>query len=188
MSWTSIAAADVAPQRWKNDGGWTRELLAWPHARDWVLRFSVADIERDGPFSAFPGVQRWIAVLEGSGISLAGQPLHPGDAPWPFDGALAPHCRLLGGATRDFNLMHRRGQGRVDLRAATLAHPLQAEGADFVALFSSGGGELVHGGRAMRVPAQGLAWCEQPAEQGLHFVGSGAPAWWLRWWKPQQGA
>lgn len=179
MSWTTISAADVAPQRWKNDGGWTRELLAWPHPADWVLRFSVADIERDGPFSAFPGVQRWIAVLEGGGISLAGQPLTAGDAPWPFDGALAPHCRLRGGATRDFNAMHRRGQGRADLRSALPA--LQPEGAAFVALFSVAGGELLHGGRAMGLPALGLAWCEQPAEQALQFTGRG-PAWCLRWW------
>ena len=179
MSWTSISAADVAPQRWKNDGGWTRELLAWPHASDWVLRFSVADIERDGPFSAFPGVQRWIAVLEGSGISLADQPLQVGDAPWPFDGALAPHCRLLGGPTRDFNVMHRRGQGRVDLRS--VAPGSRPEGAALVALFSVSGGELLHGGRAMVMPPLGLAWCEQPAEQVLQFVGPGA-AWCLRWW------
>jgi environmental stress-induced protein Ves len=40
-----------------------------------VLRISVAEITRDGPFSAFAGVQRWFAVLEGAGVMLrAGRP------------------------------------------------------------------------------------------------------------------
>ena len=55
--------------RWRNGGGRTRELLAWPDAADWKVRVSVADVESDGPFSAFPGVQRWFAVLEGAASS-----------------------------------------------------------------------------------------------------------------------
>jgi environmental stress-induced protein Ves len=40
---------------WKNGGGVTRELLAWPGGGDWQVRISVAEIEADGPFSSFPG-------------------------------------------------------------------------------------------------------------------------------------
>ncbi|WP_397534866.1 HutD family protein [Roseateles sp.] len=178
MSWSQIAAADVQPQRWKNAGGWTRELLAWPHASDWLLRISVADIEQDGPFSAFDGVQRWIAVLQGPGIRLYEYELFPGDEPLSFDGALAPDCSLIDGPTRDFNLMHRRGHGRLEL--LTAAQPLPAGPADWLALFSAEGGTLRHGCRAMRLAPQSLAWCEQPAEQPLQFEGQGA-AWWLRW-------
>ena len=32
---------------------------------DWTLRISVADIDADGPFSPFPGITRWFAVLDG---------------------------------------------------------------------------------------------------------------------------
>ena len=70
MSWSQISALDLTPQPWKNGGGKTRELLAWPHPSDWILRLSVADIEADGPFSSFPGVQRWFAVLRGNGVRL----------------------------------------------------------------------------------------------------------------------
>ena len=62
MSFQCIAQADVMPQAWRNGGGQTRELLAWPHGADWSVRISLADIEADGPFSPFPGVQRWFAV------------------------------------------------------------------------------------------------------------------------------
>ncbi len=109
----TVAAPDVAPQRWKNGGGLTRELLAWPSPADWQLRISVADIEADGPFSAFPGIVRHFAVLEGDGVELrfAGRicRVAPDDGMLRFDGAEAPDCRLLGGPTRDLNVMHHAG-------------------------------------------------------------------------------
>jgi environmental stress-induced protein Ves len=109
-----IDAASVAPQAWRNGGGQTRELLAWPAGADWRLRISRADIASDGPFSAFPGVERWFAVLQGAGVVLAfadaQHQLQPGDAPLRFDGAAAPGCRLLDGATQDLNLMLRHAR------------------------------------------------------------------------------
>ena len=70
MSWHTVALADVAPSAWKNGGGTTRELLAWPSPADWVFRLSVAEVQADGPFSSFAGVQRWFAVLSGAGVRL----------------------------------------------------------------------------------------------------------------------
>ena len=62
-----VALMSAAPQPWRNGGGVTRELLAG-RTEDWSVRLSVADIERDGPFSAFAGVDRWFAVLSGAGV------------------------------------------------------------------------------------------------------------------------
>jgi len=36
-----VAKAVAVP--WRNGGGVTRELLAWPDSKDWALRVSVAD-------------------------------------------------------------------------------------------------------------------------------------------------
>ena len=109
----TVRLATIAPQAWRNGGGRTRELLAWPSADAWSLRISVAEIERDGPFSAYPGVRRWFAVVDGAGVALsfqAGERMcRRGDAPLSFDGGDAPGCRLLDGPTRDLNLMARRG-------------------------------------------------------------------------------
>lgn len=110
------STADTPPQPWRNGGGVTRELLAWPpEAEPWLLRLSVADIESDGPFSPFPGVQRWFTVLDGNGVVLSfpdgPRRVSATDAPLPFDGAAAPACRLVKGATRDLNLMLRGGHG-----------------------------------------------------------------------------
>ena len=110
MSFSVVRFDDVALQPWKNSGGVTRELLAWPSVSEWALRLSVADIERDGPFSAFPGIDRWFAVLTGNGVRL-GAPesvIQRGDDALNFDGALAPDCGLIDGPTRDLNLMIRR--------------------------------------------------------------------------------
>lgn len=177
MSWSVISANDVAPQRWKNNGGWTRELLAWPHPAQWCLRVSVADIEADGPFSSFEGVQRWFAVLSGRGVRLYDFELHPESEILSFDGALGPDCELVEGPTRDFNLMHRRSQGRMLVQSVEQPFAVQGQ---WLGLFSAQGGTLTHGGRAMQLAPQSLAWCEQPAAQPLSFTGPGA-AWWMSW-------
>ena len=111
--WQQIALADTPPTLWKNGGGTTRELLAWPTPQDWTLRLSVAQVDDDGPFSRFDGVNRWFAVLVGAGVRLhmadTGQThsLDTSSSPLAFDGALAVDCDLIQGATQDFNLMAR---------------------------------------------------------------------------------
>jgi len=111
--WRQIALADTPPTPWKNGGGTTCELLAWPTPQDWTLRLSVAQVDADGPFSRFDGITRWFAVLAGAGVRLhmadAGQ-THSLDAfssPLVFDGALGVDCTLIDGPTQDFNLMVR---------------------------------------------------------------------------------
>lgn len=117
MSFECIVADTVAPQAWRNGGGQTRELLTWPSATDWSLRISLADIHADGPFSGFAGVQRWFAVVQGAGVQLkfadATCRISLADEPLCFDGALAPGCALLGGPTRDLNLMLRGAAGHM---------------------------------------------------------------------------
>ena len=118
MTLNVVTLDDVAAQPWRNGGGVTRELLRWPDADDWTLRLSVADIDREGPFSAFPGVRRWIVALTGLGMEL-GDPfnfrIEPGMPPYRFQGEYAPMCTLIDGPTRDLNLMinDRRASGCV---------------------------------------------------------------------------
>ncbi|MFG2650697.1 HutD family protein [Streptomyces sp. NPDC048436] len=56
-----IRVATLAPQRWANGRGWTREIHREPAAGDpgvTAWRLSLADIEDTGPFSPFPGMER----------------------------------------------------------------------------------------------------------------------------------
>ena len=123
----AVQLADCPPQPWRNGGGTTRELLRWPRAAadataeapagdaPWRVRVSVAEIARDGPFSPYPGVARWFAVLHGGGVRLVfGREAHTlaaGGPPLRFDGADAPHGHLAAGPTLDLNLMTRAGAG-----------------------------------------------------------------------------
>ena len=70
MTLAIVCHDDMAPQPWKNGGGITRDQLAWPDAAHWQLRISVAEVARAGPFSAYPGIQRWFAVVQGAGVVL----------------------------------------------------------------------------------------------------------------------
>jgi environmental stress-induced protein Ves len=120
MTWHTIHLADVQAAPWRNGGGVTRELAAWPPQGEWVWRMSVAVVAASGPFSRFEGITRWFAVLRGAGVVLsvhtpsdsaeagAGQHrLTVTDEPLCFDGGLATDCQLINGPTQDFNLMVR---------------------------------------------------------------------------------
>jgi hypothetical protein len=161
--------ADAVPATpWRNGGGRTRELFAWPPGPDWQLRISLADIDADGPFSAFPGVRRYFAVLEGAGVALdlegREQPLTQGDEPFGFDGALAPGCRLLAGPTRDLNLMLRGVAG--EMRRAE--HPLPPHW-PWRALFCAGAAELLlPDGHTVAVAPRSLLLGLPPGDLKLH--------------------
>ncbi|MFH8516051.1 HutD family protein [Streptomyces gelaticus] len=112
-----LRAADRMAMPWKNGGGVTREIAAHPEgapldAFDW--RISLAEVTEDGLFSAFPGVDRTLTVVEGAGMDLmVGGEHHIVDEPyWPHDfpGDLETEGRLLGGPVVNLNVMCRRGR------------------------------------------------------------------------------
>lgn len=113
--WHPFSLNELAVSRWRNGGGETREIVSWPlNTPEFAWRASIATIAADGPFSAFPGINRSITLLSGEGVHLSdnGQINHSLNtigAPFPFSGDLALNARLLGGTTMDFNLMTRRG-------------------------------------------------------------------------------
>jgi len=118
---------------WKNGGGETIEIAAGPDGAgldDFDWRVSFAHVERDGPFSVFPSVDRTLSVLEGAGIVLAfddGETvsLTRGAAPFAFAGDVAVEGRLTNGALTDLNVMTRRGRARSEV--TRLAGSLQID-------------------------------------------------------------
>jgi len=166
----------------------TRELLAWPEPSDWVVRISVADIMASGPFSDFPGVDRWFAVLQGGAVRLAtrgtgAQELgvernelfaFPGDAP--------THCTALGAATRDFNVMLQRARGQLRERSLD-SNPVLRSTSAFIALFAVQAIDVsVDAGVTCQLPGMALAWWNnaQHAPLSLHTrAAAQARGWWL---------
>ena len=194
MTIHTLHANGVAPQAWRNGGGQTRELLAWPTATDWTLRISRADIATDGPFSEFAGVQRWFVVLEDAGVQLQfahdTQTLRAGDAPLQFAGASAPHCALLSGPTQDLNLMARGGRSTLQAVQAEAAWDAQFA---VRGVYTVTGGVWRCGVDTRVLPAHTLLWCDtghdlpwtfapQHMASAAHVsVGAVTPthAWWL---------
>ena len=177
------ALADVAPQPWRNGGGSTRELLAWPDAAAWQVRVSVAAITRDGDFSAYPGVDRWFTVLNGDGVALDlpqdRVTLRRGSEPLHFAGEAAPACRLLGGATQDLNLMIRRGSGRGSMQRAVPGSALQGT-ARWRGLYAVEALTLDCDGTPQTLQADTLLWSDADlADWRLPADTAPAPAWWL---------
>ena len=177
MNWHTLTLADVAPSAWKNGGGVTRELLAWPHPTHWVFRLSVADVQADGPFSVFEGVQRWFAVLSGAGVRLClghgGEgvvhTLNSHSAPFCFDGALPVDCALIDGATQDFNLMLRADQASAHMQRVVDRLDAVTAGPRTVALWAGGAGAEIWIGRACTwLAAHSLAWQVLPAGVALN--------------------
>ncbi|MFN0184054.1 MAG: HutD family protein [Aquabacterium sp.] len=169
MSPNIITIDQVASTPWLNGGGSTRELVTWPAPDDWSLRISVAEISRDGPFSAYPGVQRWFAVLDGAGVRLRLPDrmvkLTPDNPPLEFDGAATPGCALLEGPTRDLNLMLKadRAEGRMSVVQPGIAH---VEASRLRAVFTCDDARLqIDGEPAITLPAMSLAWTPQGARQ-----------------------
>lgn len=112
------------PQPWRNGGGVTHELWREGPPDAFEVRVSVADVTREGPFSRFAGVERWITMLEGRGFTLhRGEQHHTIDAPFtvfPFAGEDAIDCSLVDGPVRDLNVMVARSRWRADVRAVAV--------------------------------------------------------------------
>jgi uncharacterized protein len=181
MTLHRVALAACPPQPWRNGGGRTRELLAWPQAGDWQLRVSVAEIESDGPFSAYPGVERWFAVIEGAGVVLAlpggATSLGPGDDPVFFPGEAAPGCRLTAGATRDLNLMTGRAAGIGRMMAADAGSAVDGS-TRWRGVFAAAPALLDCAGVAEPVPAGTLVWSDD-AGAARWAVRQATRAWWM---------
>lgn len=113
----------LAATPWKNGGGVTREIVchvpdAGTATFDW--RVSIAHIAANGPFSLFPGVDRVITLLEGSGVRLRSSSdpssravridhlLNSPLEPFSFPGDVPVEAELLGSDCHDFNVMTRR--------------------------------------------------------------------------------
>ncbi|HXV00743.1 MAG TPA: HutD family protein [Caulobacteraceae bacterium] len=115
MRLSFLRAADRTPAPWKNGGGVTFEIAAFPEgaglaAFDW--RVSVAQVAAGGSFSRFEGVDRLMLVLDGRlELDVAGERLglderSPAAA---FAGEAEVNALPPAAPVTDLNVMVRRG-------------------------------------------------------------------------------
>ncbi len=133
-----IRATDCPEVPWKNGGGTTREIAVFPPDAGmdtFLWRLSMAKVETAGPFSAFTGIDRVLAVLDGT-LVLTGPNLDvrldAGTPPQPFDGGAAVFGEPLGGPVLDLNAMARRGRFTCAMTRLDAGSTATAQGTGFV--------------------------------------------------------
>ncbi|WP_207100173.1 HutD family protein [Paracoccus shandongensis] len=152
-----IPYSELTAAPWKNGGGETREIAAFPPGAgfdDFDWRLSIATIAGDGAFSAFPGIDRTLVLLSGNGVALqlddgAEQVLKPGDL-LAFAGEQAVRSRLLDGIVRDLNFMGRRGRATARVDRVALQDRASLD------LGPGGGAVVLRDGRASLPDGTGL--------------------------------
>ena len=158
-----LSAREFRRMPWKNGGGRTAEIAAWPVGGDegFAWRVAIAEIERDGPFSTYPGVDRTFVLLDGDGVVLE----HDGvevalsvqHEPYRFPGEAAIECRLVGGPSRAYNLMLRRERAHGRLVIADAATAIAGPVRFGVCYAASGASECLLPGHAPIGLAPGCA-------------------------------
>jgi environmental stress-induced protein Ves len=127
MAWRVVALDALPDEPWRNGSGRTRTIAAQVREAGeppWDWRISVATIEHNAPFSAFPGVDRASLLLGAGQIELTaiGEPVvlmhrpgdvaaYRGDAPWDAE------IRRDGMPLSLLNVMTRRGVATARLQA-----------------------------------------------------------------------
>ncbi len=152
-----LRAAEGRRTPWKNGGGETVEIAVHPPGAaldgfDW--RISTALVAADGPFSAFPGIDRTLVVLTGAGLELTigGAPpvrLTADLAPFAFPADAPCTGRLLGGPVTDLNVMTRRGMFAHAVRRLAVAAPVTLDAGGGTVLVICRTGRLAAGGAVL---------------------------------------
>jgi environmental stress-induced protein Ves len=171
-TWRVLRFADCRVMPWKNGGGATTELLVSPPGADLATfdwRVSMADVGADGPFSAFPGIDRTLAIVAGAGLRLAVGDRPPvvcrkDTTPFAFEADVATAATLLDGPVTDLNVMSRRGRVEHGVRVLDLkAGDTVAKNGPTLLLIARGGpAGLASGAQAARLAERDALVLEGP--------------------------
>ena len=141
-----IRSTDYQRMPWKNGGGETTEIAVSPAGADFAAmdwRLSMATVAADGPFSAFPGIDRTLSVLSGAlrlEIGGAKVDLMEMSPPYAFPGEAGVHGVVLRGPVTDLNVMTRREAWTHDVRRVSVSgEKTVATAAGTLLLFCHGG-------------------------------------------------
>lgn len=114
------ALSSVAVEPWRNGGGVTQTLAR--HGAEW--RVSVAQVERDGPYSRFDGIERLSFLLRGKGVTLRHGASVIRLAPLTaveYDGGTAWDATLVDGPVTALNVMTAAGRYRTTVNPIVVA-------------------------------------------------------------------
>ena len=147
-----LRSVDYVARPWKNGGGTTRDIAVSPPGASldtFEWRLSLAQVDRDGPFSRFDNVDRTLVLLSGA------MTLHERERridlvhnePFAFEGERAIEATVAGGCTLDFNVMTRRGRATHTARRESFSKQayIETRAGSTVVLFALERGLIVDG-------------------------------------------
>lgn len=115
---------------WKNGQGFTDEIAISPEGavfpdEQFLWRLSAATVSKANTFSQFRGCDRWLAILQGSGLVLNGKPLQSGECV-RFFGEDTVACAPIAGEVTDIGLIFDRAKVEARMEFRSLASGVNA--------------------------------------------------------------
>jgi uncharacterized protein len=111
-----IRQSEMTEGLWRNGMGVSWEIASHkePGAAEFSWRFAKARIDRDVPFSIYPGIDRVFMQISGNGLDLKFEgghvlQVHESNVPHAFPCDVPLNCKLLDGPCFDLNLFTARG-------------------------------------------------------------------------------
>ena len=107
---------------WANGKGQTREIARREMDGALLYRISIADVIEAGAFSALPGLDRQLILLNGAGFELEINGVVQSvrqRVPVAFSGDDAASAVHVSGPSQDFNVMVARGKARAEVKVVT---------------------------------------------------------------------
>lgn len=119
MAFKKIAPRQHKIMLWKNGQGSTAQIDIVPEGAsfpggEFLWRLSSATVGASGPFSQFPGCDRFLVVLRGQGLLLNGKTFGP-FTPFKFAGEDSIECELLFDDVIDLGLIYRRDKVQAEM-------------------------------------------------------------------------
>ena len=158
-----IKPEDWRRMPWRNGGGTTCQIAISPPGaslEEFTWRVSLADIERSGRFSSFPGCDRTIMLVDGAGMTLDvdGRRVNLERFRFfDFPGEATVEAHLSGGPATDLNVIVSRSAGAFAHEALTLhlgAEAARKASDQALAVVLEGEATVTCGGRELVLPAR----------------------------------
>jgi uncharacterized protein len=179
--WRVVSAADYRRGRWKNGFGWVTEIARVPDTDDWRWRLSLADSDQDAEFSAFPGVDRELVLMSGTGLRLRFadgelRELRERYQSCRFSGEQPVRGEPIDGPTRQLNLMWRRDLAQAEIAFHRLSEPIPLVmdvRAEWAVHLITGDAEILGGRTPLQLRAGDTALLGDGPDGGCRIAGAG---------------
>ena len=176
-----IRQTEMPEGPWRNGMGvsWEIALHKEPGAADFSWRFAKARIDRDVPFSIYPGMDRVFMQISGNGLDLEFEgghkiEVHHSNVPHTFPCDVPLNCKLLDGPCFDLNLFTARGKYQAEASVLKLNGMESIDLSGVEAVFFALEGSVVLSGQGGAVHLQTGDAAVATFEQGVSVAGNAA--------------